>query len=96
MANVDKWKAIVEIILMLQPLIEWVIGLIEKLLGGLFKGEAKKEIAITTLSKMVPEMSDPDVKGAVSEAVDLMVNLKNKAGEFEHYNYEPAPVTPSY
>lgn len=93
MPSVDKWKAIVEIILMLQPLIEWVVGLIEKLLGGLFKGADKKEIAMTTLSKIAPEMADPEIRAAVSEAVDLMVDLKNKAGDFDHYTY---PAEPSY
>jgi len=78
--SATNWEAILKIVVMFMPMVEWVVGQIEKLFKGIKTGEEKKEMAMDTLFPLIPE------KEARSVAIDCVVGLKNATSEFTHSN----------
>ena len=78
--SATNWEAILKIVVMFMPMVEWVVGQIEKLFKGIKTGEEKKQIAMAALAPLISE------KEARSVAIDSVVGLKNATGEFTHSN----------
>jgi hypothetical protein len=73
-----EWEAILKIVVMFMPIVEWVVAQIEKLFKGIKTGEEKKEMAMATLAPLIPD------KEARSMLINSVVGLKNVTGEFTH------------
>jgi hypothetical protein len=71
-------EAILRMIVMLKPVVEWCVVQIEKLFRGIKTGEEKKEIAMAELAPLIPD------KELRSVAIDSVVWVKNMTGEFAH------------
>ena len=76
--SATNFEAVLKIVIMFMPLVEWVVAQIEKLSKGTKTGEEKKEMAMDTLFPLIPG------KEARSMAIDSVVGLKNATGEFSH------------
>jgi hypothetical protein len=73
----------VRFIMVIKPLIEWLVTIVERIFTGSKRGKEKKEFVETAVSNIF-SIEEEEIKPALSDSIDTIVKEKNDSGEFSH------------